>query len=311
MLPDPPLEQLGPAKRVLLAGCGGGYDVLGAVPLARDLIDRGREVVLANHSFINLRALRGVEPADDLPNLYRVPAAAAVEDAYCPEAWLARWCDEQLPGVTVWAFEKTGARPLHAAYQRLIEAERIDAVVLLDGGIDAILRGNESSLGTPAEDLASLAAVSRLDVATRMIACVGLGAEMRDGICHDQAFDRIAELTRLGAFLGTAALVPGTRASTAYLAALEFVFAHQQTQRTSHIHTVVRDALRGESGARGEHIWISPLLSLFWFFQLEPVAASHLFLDHLWDTNDSWEVSARVEGIRKTLDILPRSKIPI
>lgn len=184
-------------------------------------------------------------------------------------------------------------------------------MLLVDGGIDAILRGNESSLGTPAEDLATLAAVARLDLANKLIVCIGFGAEMRDGICHEQALDRIAELTRLNAYLGAVGLVPGTPAAAAYLSAVEFLFANQASQRTSHIHTVVRDALRGESGQRGEHVWLSPLLTLLWFFDADVVASSHLFLEHLWETNESWEVSARVEGIRKSLDVLPRSKIPI
>ena len=311
MIPTSALDRLVSAKRVLLAGCGGGYDVLGAVPLARELVDRGVEVVFASHSFCNLRQLPGARQCAAVPNLYGVPAGAATHDRYCPEAWLAVWSETHLPGASVWAFEKTGAKPLHAAYLHLIQSERIDAVVLLDGGIDAILRGDESSLGTPAEDLASLAAVSRLDLPTKLIACVGLGAEMRDGICHEQAFGRIAELTKLGGYLGTTGLVPGTATAAAYVSAVEFLFENQKSQRTSHVHTVIRDALHGESGSRGEHIWLSPLLTLFWFFQLDPVVSSHLFLEHLWDTTESWDVSARVEGIRKSLDIQPRSRIPI
>jgi len=72
----------------------------------------------------------------------------------------------------------------------------------VDGGIDALLRGDESALGTPAEDMTSLCAVSRLEVPTKVLTCFAMGGEMRDGICHAQAFDRIGELTRLGGFLG-------------------------------------------------------------------------------------------------------------
>lgn len=90
-----------------------------------------------------------------------------------------------------------------------------------------------------------------------------------------------------------------------------YLFTNQDGQRTSHIHKVVSAAVRGESGRRGEHVWISPLLNQFWFFDLMGVADSHLFLQHLWDTEESWEVSARIEGLRKGMDVLPRSRIPI
>lgn len=312
MLLQPISTQLSKARRILLAGCGGGYDVMGAVPLLVDLLAAGHDVALANHSFSNLADLPRAAQDSEVSCLYEVPSSAAAPDRYCPEAWLARWCAEILgKEIPSWAFAKKGSQPLHAAYQRLISLHNFDAIFLIDGGLDAILRGNGSSLGTPAEDLASLAAVSRLEVPIKLIACVGFGGEMRDGICHDQVFDRIAELTALGANLGSATLLAQTSAGQRYLEAVEYVFTNQEGQRTSHIHKVVSAAVRGESGSRGEHVWISPLLNQFWFFDLMGVTNSHLFLKHLWDTEESWDVSARIEGLRKGVDILPRSRIPI
>lgn len=299
-------------RRVLLAGCGGGYDVFGAVPLMAELLEGGHEVTLASHSFCYLNGLAGAIQHPSIPNLYEVPATAATRDAYCPEAWLARWQQERLGRQqSVWAFDKTGVQPLHAAYRHLVERLQIDSVVLVDGGIDAMLRGDESSLGTPAEDLVSIAAVDRLELPVKVLACFALGAEIRDGICHEQVFGRIAELNREQGFLGATALLPQTGSGKLYLDALEYTFSHQEGQRTSHINKVVRDSLSGQSGSRGPHIWISPLLSMFWFFSLRAVAGSHLFLSELWDTTTIWEVSARIEGIRKGMKIRERSSIPI
>src|SRR5512142_1699976 len=107
--------------------------------------------------------------------------------------------------------------PLARAYHALVARHAIDAIVLVDGGIDAVLRGDETSIGTPSEDLASLAAVAACtDVPVRLLACVGLGAELRDGIAHVQVFERIAELARAG--------------------------GGQATQKRSHVHAVVRAA---------------------------------------------------------------------
>ncbi len=82
----------------------------------------------------------------------------------------------------------------------------------MDGGIDAVLRGDGASLGTPAEDLTSLAAVTALADIPIALACVGLSSELRDGIAHAQFFERIAGLARESAYLGAGALVPGTPA---------------------------------------------------------------------------------------------------
>jgi hypothetical protein len=303
---------LASSRRVLLAGCGGGYDVLGAVPLLVELLADGREVHLASHSFCYLNGLPGARQIAEAPSLYEVPAAAATEDAYCPEAWLARWLEERL-GLRqpVWAFDKTGVQPLHAGYRVLVERLGIDALVLIDGGIDAVLRGDESSLGTPSEDLASLAAVRPLAVQTKLLACVGLGAELRDGICHEQVFRRIAELARCGGYLGAAALTPQSEAGARYRDAVSFIFANQQRQRRSHVHKVIAASLEGQYGSDGPHVWLSPLLPLYWFFALEPVASSNVLLDALWETMSIWDVIARIEARRKSLAIQERTAVPL
>lgn len=50
----PFLDRLDSARRVLVAGCGGGFDVYAGVPLAIHLLAAGKEVVFANFSFTNL-----------------------------------------------------------------------------------------------------------------------------------------------------------------------------------------------------------------------------------------------------------------
>lgn len=302
---------LGGARRVLLAGCGGGYDILGAIPLAHQLHARGVAVELASLSFSYLNALDAARD-ERCPNLYAVGAAAATERAYCPEAWLARWLDEELGGEhVVWSFEKTGVRPLERAYRALVERLAIDAIILVDGGIDAVLRGDEASLGTPAEDLTSLAAVTAVPDIPIALACVGMSSELRDGIAHAQVFERISELARESAYFGASALVPGTPACDAYIRAVEYVFAGQMHQKRSHVHSVITRSLVGEFGAKAPHVWLSPLASMFWYFDARVVARTHVFLDDLRATDGIWDVAARIEAVRSRMDIRGRSAIPL
>src|SRR6185503_19666980 len=109
-------------------------------------MDAGVEVDLANLSFSILADLPGAIQQPGVPNLYEVPASAATTRAYCPEAWLARWLEERLGRrQSVWAFEKSGVRPLRAAYRSLVERLGSDCVVLIEGGMSALLRGDEPS----------------------------------------------------------------------------------------------------------------------------------------------------------------------
>jgi hypothetical protein len=312
MFDQPVATTLRDSRRVLLAGCGGGYDVLGAVPLASELIAAGKEVEFASFSFTRLDRVAGHEQVSEVPHLYLATAAAATPAAYCPEAWLASWVGARFKSeARVWCFENVGVVPLRQAYEYLVTTLNIDAVVLIDGGIDSLLRGNETSLGTPAEDFASLAAVGSLSVPVKLLACVGFGAELRDGICHAQVLERVAELTVGGAFLGVWPLITSTRAADEYRQASEFIGRRQREQHGSHIHSVVQWSLEGSFGARADHVWVSPLASMFWFFSLEHVTRTNLILEHIHETKTLWEIAAIIEALRKTIPVRVRCAIPL
>ncbi|GGN44146.1 hypothetical protein GCM10010109_77030 [Actinoplanes campanulatus] len=113
------------ARRVLLAGAGGGFDVYAALPLAITLWNRGVAVHLANLSFTPLETLDlDAWPAPDVALV--APATHGPED-YFPERILARWlAAHDLPS-TVYAFARTGVQPLRAAYRHLTSHLGIDA----------------------------------------------------------------------------------------------------------------------------------------------------------------------------------------
>ena len=98
----------------------------------------------------------GAEPHPELPQLYPITGAHAVADRYCPEAWLAHWL-ERTQGYRepIWLLKKCGVRGALQAYEWLTRSLGVDAVVLVDGGVDVLLKGNETSIGTPVEDLCS------------------------------------------------------------------------------------------------------------------------------------------------------------
>lgn len=307
----PAYERLFAARRVLLLGAGGGYDVLGAVPLFSELRDRAREAHFASISFTALDALKGAEPDPLHPCLYRISGSAATEAAYCPEAWLSRWLEgTQQYKEPVWALSKVGVRPLRAALGALIERLNIDLLVLVDGGIDLALRGDETSIGTPAEDLATLCAAAGLNLPS-MAMCIGFGAELREGIPHAQVLERFAELQRSGAYLGAVSLAPETAAGLAYREALAFIKAGQADQRGTHIQKVILAAMDGDFGGETPDVWVSPLAALRWFFDVRGMAAAHVFLSHLEKTETIWDVTAIVRGCRKALNARPRTSIPL
>ena len=125
---------------------------------------------------------------------------------YFPEQHLANWLATQgEEPITIWCFSKTGLMPLIHNYRLLTEHLGIDAILLIDGGVDGLIHGDEAQIGTPVEDALSLSAVNSLqNVPLRLLCCLGLGAETE--ISHTQILENISNLCSTNDFLGSCSL---------------------------------------------------------------------------------------------------------
>jgi hypothetical protein len=172
----PFLEQLESCKNVLIAGMGGGFDLFCGLPIYFDLLNRGYTVHLASYSFSEINLIQQAIQLTD--SLVGITADSECQLPYFPEGYLARWFREyQKQAMTIWCFEKTGVRPLIDNYKTWIEHLNIDGILLVDGGVDSLLRGDEAQIGTVLEDTISLIAVSELkNIPVRFMACLGFGA---------------------------------------------------------------------------------------------------------------------------------------
>src|SRR5262249_44726378 len=139
-----------------------------------------------------------------------------------PERALARWFQTRGAEVPVYCLEKVGCRPLRQAYRALKAALDFDTVVLVDGGTDILMRGDECDLGTPQEDLTSVAAAVDLDVREKLVVCLGFGIDRHHGVCHAHFLENVAALSREGGFLGALSLLKEMPEVSRYLEAVAF-----------------------------------------------------------------------------------------
>nr|WP_041293946.1 DUF1152 domain-containing protein [Kitasatospora sp. SID7827] len=300
------LTRLLAAERILVAGAGGGHDVYAGLPLALALRAAGREVHLANLSFTHHYGLDGT--AWEAPHLARITPDTRSAETGFPERSLARWLRaRQLPD-TVWAFASVGVKPLRAAYRTLVRRLGVDAILLVDGGTDILLRGDEAGLGTPEEDMASLAAVAGLrNVPTRLVACLGFGIDAHHGVSHSLVLENLAALQRDGGYLGAFSIPPDSPEAAHYLDAV----THARTECPEHpsiVHGSVAAALRGEFGdARftertgDSALFINPLMTLYFGTTVEALAAHHLYLDRLEGTTTTREIASAIADFREEL----------
>lgn len=311
----PLFARLDGARRVLVAGAGGGYDVFCGVPLALALEARGHDVHLANLSFTPVDEVDGPRLT---PDLVEVRAETPGPRAYFPERALSRWFrDEESRDVPIHTFRKCGVRPLRAAYAALVEHIGVDAVLLVDGGTDSLMRGDEEGLGTPMEDMASIAAVDLLDVPVKALACLGFGVDAFHGVSHAHFLEAVADLSRAGGFLGVISLLAEMPEARRYAAAVEF--AHREMRWSpSIVNASILSALEGSFGdvhrtkrTEGSRLFINPLMTQYFTFDLDAVADRVLYLNLLTNTETPWDVLAAIDVVRSTAPIRPRRPIPL
>ncbi|MDI9833026.1 DUF1152 domain-containing protein [Streptomyces sp. KAU_LT] len=306
LLEPPFFTRLRDARRVLVAGAGGGFDVYAGLPLALALRAAGKEVHLANLSFSDLYGLdAGAWVGDDVA---AIRPDTVVRGRYFPEHTLARWLAAHDLPATVYAFPQTGVRPLRAAYRALLEhLGGVDAVVLVDGGTDILMRGDEHGLGTPEEDMASLAAVAGLDeVAERLVACLGFGVDAYHGVSHALVLENLAALDREGGYLGAFSLPRAGEEGRLFLDAVEH--AQRDTPDRPSIVQGVAAAVRGQFGdvrfterTRDSELFVNPLMALYFCVDAPALARRNLYLDRLTDTALMRQISTAIEEFRDTL----------
>ncbi|MER6997438.1 DUF1152 domain-containing protein [Streptomyces sp. NPDC000410] len=299
---NPLFARLDSAERILVVGAGGGFDIYAGLPVALSLLHQGKQVHLANLSFSAVEGL----PIDSwlAPDVAIVTPSTALHQTYFPERTLAQWLSLHGYPSTVHAFARVGVQPLRAAYRALIERYEIDAVVLVDGGTDILMRGDESGLGTPEEDLTSVAALHGIDVPERLVLSLGFGVDAYHGVSHGLVLENIAALERDGAYLGGFSVSRSSREGALFLDAV----AHAQAHNPDHpsiVNGSIAAAVRGSFGdvqftsrTRGSELFINPLMSFYFAFELEGLAQRCLYLDRIEHTQLMRQVSSAIELFR-------------
>lgn len=305
------LERLSGCRRVLLAGAGGGFDFCVGLPLQHALLEAGIEVEWANLTFAPLQESDGEWLT---PVCCQVSADSTTPS---PERSFCRWFANQGQSVSVYCLLRTGVQPLRAAYRELISRLDIDAVVLVDGGSDSLMRGDEAGLGSPSEDLSSVAAVHGLKLETKLLCCLGFGIDSHHGVCHAHFLEAVAGLTAVGGFLGAFSLLPGEPESRHYEEVMAFL-DEDYTRRQSVIHSSIRDAISGHFGdyhsnsrTQGSELFINPLMALYWNFELSALAERCLYLEELEHTQSIGEVTHAIAKFRSKIEKKQWTSLPM
>lgn len=284
----PFFTELNKGQRFLIVGAGGGYDITHGVPLYLYLTKvLGKDAVLANFSF-SMLARSGAKQVFD--GVYQVTRQAGELD-YFPEKNICQWFwDSAQQDINIYALDyEMGVQPLRAAYNYLIEQYQIDTLLLVDGGTDSIIFGDEKGLGTIVEDANSMVAAVGSNALNKYIAAIGFGIDHFHGVNHYNFLENVATLIEHNGYLGAFSLTKEMHEGHQYLALVDYL--NKCTNRPSIVANSVADALKGRFGdvhhsdrTEGCELFINPLMPLYWTFHLKAVIDQMAFAQALENT---------------------------
>ena len=299
-------------NRFLVAGVGGSFDFVSGIPLFLHLRRAGKTVVLANLSFTDLGRSGAVEETE---GAWRIGADGA-DLTYFPERHVREWLSSRGEDPVIYAFpSELGVQPLRRAYASVIARHGIDTIVLVDGGTDSLMRGDEARVGTIVEDACSLAAVAPLLPERSFLAAIGFGVE--HDLNHHACLENIALLTAAGQFLGAESLTDTSDEGKAFLGLVDHLDRAMPDHRSIVVHSIAA-AMRGSFGdvhatdrTAGTRQFVSPLMNVSWYFRLGGVADRILFREAIERTATMEEVAKAYRHFRLLVRPRPRDTIPL
>lgn len=300
-LPDQVIKH----NRVLMIGCGGGYDIYVGLPFYFALVEKGIDVDLANFSFTSIETLK------TFPNIgadvYKVDTSE-VPKSFFPEAHLSRHI---LKPVYAIAYEG-GVIRLEKSYQVLIKILKPTCIILVDGGCDSLMFGREDSMGTWVEDSMNIYVANKL-IQNYNFECYllvgGATADFYEGIKETDLLNNIQVLRSQGNLIWEMVLDCSKQ---------------QQTQKYVDIfldsapyHSIVNTSIvAAVQGIRGFYspnylseriknitLNIADLTATCWLFDINGVANNISYLHLLEGIDDSDDIEDIVDSWREKICI--------
>jgi hypothetical protein len=295
-------------KSVLLAGCGGGFDFLHSMLLYPELRRAGKKITILSFSFGVVNNLQraqvvyegvGKEEGAKGPECKLVTSKTVGSTKYQPEVGLQAFLRSMYPGeehgiyacyARAWTMGQ-----LKGLYEFLCARHSVDAICVMDGGSDSLMRGDEAGLGDPAEDAVSVGAAALAQhegLKLRLLVSAGFGSDRFNDVSDASSLRAMAEITKLGGSLGSVGIEPSSLAFQFYEAAIDHVYDQQSFR--SVLTALIRSAARGEHGflvpagsegrvRNADEAFVWPLMATLYAFDCTVVARRSLLHEWLRD----------------------------
>jgi hypothetical protein len=177
--------------------------------------------------------------------------------------------------------------------------------VLVDNGTDSLMFGDEYALGSPQEDMTSMAAIYGLKtVKTKILVNLGFGVDSFHGVNHFRYLENVSTIIKQGGFFGAFSLLRETKEAQL----MNEIYLASQPEN-SIVCSSVTSAINGDFGnfhhektvyrTNYSQLFINPIMSMYWSFDLDTVASNIIFLKEIMDCKDILELNSVIQTSRK------------
>ncbi|KAH3743884.1 cell surface glycoprotein [Pelomyxa schiedti] len=329
----PFLDALEGCNNILIAGCGGGFDMFSGIPLYFALKAQHRNVHLANLSFSKL-------PAGNSEVIgkicWRITTSSVQPHAlpdYAPEYHFLKFMQARGEELCVYCIVRddylTGVVPMANVYQILRDRLSLDAIILVDGGTDSMMLGDEETTGTLIEDHMNMAAVDLVTgLRAKLLVCLGFGVDKYHGVNHALFLENVAEAQRCGGFFGLWSMLPTMDEARMYEEIHQYIGEHMDFP--SIVCNSILTSMCGGFGdyhpktiarrTQSSNLFLNPLMSTYWAFDSHIIMRNCVrYYNHrvngisCWETSSINDLMTRLGSYRRQLrgSLRPNTTIPL
>ncbi|KAJ3450559.1 hypothetical protein M0813_00604 [Anaeramoeba flamelloides] len=301
------LKEIEQYNKFLVCGCGGGFDVYSSIPLVSTLRSLGKTVEVGNLTF-----MRQIDTKSKLHDqLYKVTSKTKEDPYYFPERDLVEYAKNILNEEwTIWVFAREGYKHVSQAYQALVDHLETECVIIVDGGTDSLMFGDEDRLGTPEEDIVSILSVADLKgPQCKVLISVGFNVDSFHGVRGYQFLENVSSLIKTDGYWGLFQYYKDDPNVKKYIGALDYITKKRETN--SIVNCSIVNSIEGGFGndqrrmdyrTNSSVLFINPIMSVCWCFDLLKVSERIMYKKQLKKTVTRLDVQRVIVKWRKKLE---------
>jgi hypothetical protein len=241
---------------------------------------------------------------DYIQNLINPNMPIGKHECFFPEYKLVKNLHEMYGlSVPLYCFVGSGIKHLTDAYNKIIDLENIDTIILMDGGTDSLMTGKEYDengnplLGTPFEDISSIVAIHNTNVERKYLYCLGFNIDKYHNVTDENFLKNTCELIKQNGFIGSYMLSKHNLSTQMYID----LFIKSDPEN-SIVNSLIISAINGYYGNHTPE-WlkhrigntvqhIHPFMALYWIYSLGKIHDNLTYnTNMLKETEDECEIS--------------------